>query len=345
MLLHFDVIIIGSGPAGCAAAISCNMQGLRALLITGKKKKDDSNNDEDQPSESIHPGVSAILNQLKAGHCIEAASKGMYEGIAVNDAYNAFGKDEQGDWQGHHINRTIFDTTLLQAVIEQEIPVHDHDIVSDLIISGDRVTGLITKAGVRFTCTYMIDASGHKHIAGKKLKFKEKFYSPPLITWTGLSKNIPADHFIFEKKCTIFIPHQLGWTWLAPELHNRCTWTRLELKGQQQYLPPLQLQDFPVAEIKRSNRRWRAFRPVCKEGVLLCGDAAGIIDPAAGQGILNALLSAAMAAKTIKACVDNPALEAVYLARYDDWFISQYEEKVKMLKGFYAQHGIEIFKK
>jgi flavin-dependent dehydrogenase len=342
--LHFDVIIIGSGPAGCAAAISCKMQGLDALVITGKEKDDHSNN-EDQPSESIHPGVSAIINQLNAGYCIEPASKGIYEGIAVNDAYNAFGKDEQGDWKGHHINRTIFDASFLQTVIEQGITVHDNNIVSDLISSEERVTGLITKAGVQFTCQYMIDASGHKHIAGKKLKFKEKFYSPPLITWTGLSKNIPADHFIFEKKITRFIPQQNGWIWLAPELNNRCTWTRLELKGRQQFLPPVQLQDYPVTEIKRSNRRWRAFRPVCKEGILLCGDAAGIIDPAAGQGILNALLSAAMAVKTIKACTDNPALEAVYLARYDDWFISQYEEKVNMLKEFYAQHGIEIFNK
>ncbi len=343
-MLHFDVIIIGSGPAGCAAAISCNMQGLQAVLITGKAKKDNSINDEDQPSESIHPGVSAILNQLKAGHCIETASKGVYEGIAVNDVYNAFGKDEQGDWLGHHINRNIFDAALLQALIDQGIPVHDNDTVSYLISSEERVTGLITKAGVKFTCQYMIDASGHKHIAGKKLKFKEKFYSPPLITWTGLSKNIPADHFLFEKKITRFIPNKKGWTWLAPELNNCCTWTRLELKGQQQFLPPVLLQDYTVAEIKRSNRRWRAFRPVCKEGILLCGDAAGIIDPAAGQGILNALLSAGMAVKTIKACNDNPALEAVYLARYDDWFISQYEDKVKMLKGFYDQHGIGIFK-
>jgi flavin-dependent dehydrogenase len=342
--INFDVIIIGPGPAGCAAAISCKMQGLQALLITGKEKKDDSKNNEDQPSESIHPGVLSILNQLKAGYCIEPASKGTYEGIAVNEAYNSFGKDEQGAWQGYHINRNIFDEAFLQTVIEQGIQVHKNDPVSDLIISEDRVTGLITTSGVKFTCQYMIDASGHKHIAAKKLKFKEKFYSPPLITWTGLSENIPAGHFLFEKNITRFIPQQSGWTWLAPELQNRCTWTRLELKGQQQFLPPAELQDYPNAcKIKKSNRRWRAFRPVCKEGILLCGDAAGIIDPAAGQGILNALLSAAMAVKTIKACISNPALEAVYLARYDDWFISQYEEKVNMLKGFYAQHGIEIF--
>ncbi len=342
--MHVDVIIIGSGPAGCAAAISCKMQGLQVLVITGNKKNSDTKSNEDQPSESIHPGVSSILTQLHAAHCINLASKGMYEGIVVHDQSNLFGKDEQGAWQGHHINREIFDTAFLRAVVEQGITVHGNDAVSDLINTDDRVTGLMTISGVNFTCRYIIDARGYKHIAGKKLQFKEKFYSPPLITWTGVSKDIPGDHFLFEKKITRFIPQQHGWTWLAPELHNRCTWTRLGLKGQHEFLPPAQLQDYAMAtEIKKSNRRWRVFRPVCKEGLLLCGDAAGIIDPAAGQGILNAILSAGMAVKTIKACINNPALEAIYLARYDDWFISQYEEKVNMLKAFYTQHGIELF--
>ena len=85
------------------------------------------------------------------------------------------------------------------------------------------------------------------------------------------------------------------------------------------------------------------FRPVCKEGILLCGDAAGIIDPAAGQGILNALVSATMVAKTIHECLTRPEFEALYLAKYDDWYISDYEAKVELLKHFYAEHGVGVF--
>jgi len=338
-----DVIIIGSGPAGCAAAISCSRQGLQALLITGNKKEDTKN--EAQPSESIHPGVLSLLDQLNAMHCLEPAIQGTYEGIAVNETYNAFGKDEQGAWLGQHINRKIFDAAMLQVVADQGVIIH-HDAVSDLIVNEDRVTGLISNAGKTFNCQYIIDASGHEQVAAKKIKFAKKFYSPPLVTWTGVSKDIPADHFLFEHAFARFIPQKNGWAWLAPEPHGRCSWTRLELKGPKQFLPPELLREYPTAgSIKKSNRRWRISRPVCKEGILLCGDAAGIIDPAAGQGILNAILSAGMAAKTIKACISKPALESIYLARYDDWFVSHYEEKVNMLKAFYKQHGIEIFGK
>ena len=86
--------------------------------------------------------------------------------------------------------------------------------------------------------------------------------------------------------------------------------------------------------------RWRLYRPVCKEGVVLCGDAAGILDPAAGQGILNALWSGMIAANAVVSCLQQPELEAFNLARYDDWFVRQYEEKAAILKSYYEEHGI-----
>ena len=67
-----------------------------------------------------------------------------------------------------------------------------------------------------------------------------------------------------------------------------------------------------------------------------------MIDPAAGQGMLTALVSAGMAVKTIHACVRQPAYESLFLAQYDDWFISDYQEKMNRLKQFYAERGISL---
>ena len=342
--MHFDVIIIGAGPGGCAAAIACRMHGFHTLMISCKAESNAGESHEIQPSESIHPGVISVLEHLNAAHCVQVASQGVYEGIETKNQYNPLGEDEYGLWQGHHINRKKFDEALLNTAEEQGVVILKNDAAADLIYKNNRVAGVKTKTGMQLTCLYVIDASGNKRMAGKKSGFKESYYSPPLVAWTGVSKNISSDSFLFEKRITRFIPHIAGWTWLAPELPDRCTWTRLELKGKQQFSPPVELKSYSLAaKIKISNRRWRVFRPVCKEGVILCGDAAGIIDPAAGQGILNAIVSASMAAKTIKACASNVALEAVYLAQYDDWFINGYLNKVNRLKHFYAMHGITIF--
>jgi flavin-dependent dehydrogenase len=77
--------------------------------------------------------------------------------------------------------------------------------------------------------------------------------------------------------------------------------------------------------------------------MLLCGDAAGILDPAAGQGIFNALLSGITAANTIVSCFREPDFASFHLAYYDDWFVQQFEEKVGRLKKYYHDHHINIF--
>lgn len=336
--MWYDVIVAGAGPAGCAAAISCMQQGLRVLIIPGSKSAGQ------QQVESVHPGLMAMLRQLGAAHCIAAATQGMYEGIAVNGIYNALGSDEAGPWQGHHISRAMFDEALLQCALAQGAESYTGDSVAELIEDDGRVTGLITSSGRQIGCRYLIDASGHNRIAAKTAGFKTAFYSPPLVAWTGVTYGIPATDVLFAPPKAAFTAHTSGWSWIAPLTAGRCAWTRLELKGKQQLLPPEPLQQYPLAgEIKSANRRWRASRPVCKEGLLLCGDAAGIIDPAAGQGILNAMLSAITAAKTIKSCITNPAFEALYLARYDEWFIDHYLDKVRLLKHFYKRAGVQIF--
>lgn len=206
----------------------------------------------------------------------------------------------------------------------------------DPVIENGKIKGLLLNDGTEIRSSYIIDASGYRSFGGRKMGIKKKFFSPPLITWTGIS-----GHDNHRQNTASFHPESGGWTWIAPEKNGRCTWTRLEIKGSQDLLPPAELRHSPlIGKIKTSNRRWQIFRPVCKEGLLLCGDAAGILDPAAGQGILNALLSGITAANTLHAINKNPAHEAFHLATYDDWFLRNYMDKAKRLKKFYAQHGV-----
>lgn len=333
----FDAVIIGSGPAGCAAAIRCHQNGLRTAIVPGRKAY---MVEEDLPSESIHPGVETILKELDASRCISLSSRGTYRGIKSGNNYTPLGADQSGAWLGNHINRSVFDAELLKCAGRRGVQILHDDEAADIIVERERVVGLRTGSGKEITSTYVIDASGYKSFAGRKLRFMKKFFSPPLVTWTGVSAYTANDP---EKNTASFHPNPEGWTWIAPESGTRCTWTRLALKGRNDFLPPGELRHLAlIGKIKTSNRRWQLFRPVCREGVILCGDAAGIIDPAAGQGILNALLSGMMAAKTVHSIVNDPVYEAFQLAAYDDWFLRNYMDKVEKLKGFYALHNISL---
>ncbi|HZV70766.1 MAG TPA: FAD-binding protein [Saprospiraceae bacterium] len=364
-LKSHDVIVIGCGPAGCAAAATCTKAGLNVLIITDQTKPDPSPLLVPAPLESIHPGVSSLLVKISAAGADYDATMALYSGINAGGTYTPLGEDGNGIWQGMHINRDIFNARLVTLVNYLELSVMFGVSVEDFIISKEqeavskekmqgaggreqgikndinRVIGIKTRF-IDLYATYIIDASGKKAIAGKKLKFKQRFYSPPLICWTGVSK-IDAS-FPFDTNAAHFIPGKNGWTWLAPQPPDYCTWTRLSVKGEKDLSPPTELKDYPVVgKINFANMRWRLFRPVSSEGIVLCGDAAGILDPAAGQGIFNALISGIKAANTVVKCITGANLAAFLLAHYDDWFVQQFEEKVKQLRLYYEEQGITVF--
>jgi flavin-dependent dehydrogenase len=335
-----DVIIIGSGPAGCAAAATCRQAGLQVLIVTGHDEQNDFAGSSIGPLESIHPGVSSLLNKIGAGGSEISATRALYSGIYASGKYTPLGEDENGKWEGMHIQRDIFNAQLIRNIKESGVPVLFNQEVEDFILENGKVVGIQSRSQ-KFFANYIIDASGKNSIAGKKLKWKRKFFSPPLLCWTGISKT--DDSFLLDQQAAHFIAGENGWSWLAPQPPGYCAWTRLSRKGEKQMLPPDELKNGEVVgKIHYANMRWRMYRPVCSEGVVLCGDAAGILDPAAGQGIFNALYSGIMAANTIIACLQQPELVSFHLAQYDGWFVQQFEGKVKQLREYYQENGISI---
>lgn len=297
-------------------------------------------NDDVVPLESIHPGVSSLINQIGAGGAELIASRSLYSGIHAGNTYTPLGEDDTGVWYGHHISRNVFNSNLLNQVQDLEVHVEFNERVENFLLENNKVIGIKTTTKDLYA-KYVIDASGKKSIAGKKLNFKRKFYSPPLLCWTGISEINGT--FPFDLQTSHFIPGDGGWTWLAPQPPKHCSWTRLSMKGDKSLSPPDELSGCTtIGKTQFANMRWRLYRPLCSEGIILCGDAAGILDPAAGQGIFNALYSGIMAANTVLTCLNEPDLGSFHLASYDNWFLEQFEMKVKQLKEYYIEHGIEM---
>jgi len=337
-LLIFDVIVIGLGPAGSAAAVTCLHAGLKVGIVTADTEQHVSSDSPQGALESIHPGVSSLLQKIGLAGSEKPAVRSSYNGIYTHYQYAALGEDETGVWQGMHIDRRIFNGQLVRSIEDLGISIFFNQKVEDIILENGVVVGIRTKTK-ELHAKYIIDASGKEGIAGKKLKWKRQFFSPPLICWTGISAY--KEPFPFDLHAAHFISAKSGWTWLAPLSHDLCAWTRLGMKGEKNMVPPVELKNGDVVgKIQFGNMRWRMFRPVCSEGILLCGDAAGILDPAAGQGIFNALNSGMYAAHAVIACVQQPAMASFHLALYDDWFVQQFEAKVKQLQEYYLENGI-----
>ncbi len=336
-----DVIVIGSGPAGCSAAVTCTKNGLDVLIVTDEAEQHELPGSTPDTLESIHPGVSSLLKKIGIAGAEVLACRALYSGVHAGITYTPLGEDSGGIWHGMHIHRPTFNYQLLHQVRNAGVSVRFNEKVESFIRENDKVIGIKTQTTVLFA-RYIIDATGKKGLAGKKLNFKRKFFSPPLLCWTGISGY--KETFPFDQHAAHFIPGNSGWTWLAPQPPDYCAWTRLSVVGEKSLVPPDELKGYStIGKIKFANMRWRLFRPLCSEGVVLCGDAAGILDPAAGQGIFNALMSGMVVAGTIVSCLQEPVYASFHLAHYDDWFVQQFEMKVQQLMQYYKEHNIHIF--
>ncbi|HTO82800.1 MAG TPA: FAD-binding protein, partial [Methylomirabilota bacterium] len=53
-----DVLILGAGPAGCAAALCARQAGLVTVMLEAQAEV------RPAPGETLHPGVEVIFRQL-----------------------------------------------------------------------------------------------------------------------------------------------------------------------------------------------------------------------------------------------------------------------------------------
>jgi len=72
-----DVVIVGAGPAGTAAAILCAQRGLRVTLL------EQAAFPRTRPGETLPPGVEAVLDQLGIAQAINQGGFLRHPGHAV----------------------------------------------------------------------------------------------------------------------------------------------------------------------------------------------------------------------------------------------------------------------
>ncbi len=332
-----DILVIGSGPSGIAAALYCLQKGKTIVLLSRKESENEMNS---LRIESIHPGVLSLLKTLNINTDLSTIQRGMYHFISDGKNKRSINPYDDNLWDGLHVSKKLFNEHLRKEAKAQNLTILEES-VDDLIFHDERIKGVRTLSGKNIYSKYVIDGSGGQRFLGKRMKFHERFYSDSLIAWTGVCSNIEST--FYENKIAYFHPNKNGWTWIAKLEDQSFYWTRLSTKDHADISVPVELlSSLSTTKSKVFNTRWRIFRPICTEGGIICGDAAYLIDPATGQGTLNALSSGIKAAQTALSCIENRKNESMILAEYDNWNLTLFEQKVTQLSNYYREAGINI---
>jgi flavin-dependent dehydrogenase len=105
---------------------------------------------------------------------------------------------------------------------------------------------------------------------------------------------------------------------------------------KQQHLLP---EDFPIENLKGATLPIFPLENTYRNRVLLCGDAAGFINPITGEGIYYAMSSGQIAAKVIADAFHSHDFSKRFLARYQKEWKKDFGNDLKILGVFNNQWG------
>ena len=185
----------------------------------------------------------------------------------------------------------------------------------------------------------MIDATGVNGWLRRSLDLTEAIDSRPWWLQRGFG-TLDARHGERARHpATQFAIGPDGWLWWHATPQG-CIWTALCGTRDAGLAWPAGMQ--PVGRIWRECRRWRHLRQAAGEGFFVCGDAAGYLDPASGDGLRFALESGARAGALAAGVVRWPQRTSLAAALYVDWVLQTYQAGRAALAGVYARANLSV---
>lgn len=325
-----EIVVVGGGPAGCAAAILLRQQGRDVLLL------DEATFPRDKVcGESVSPGARALLERLGVASAVRALRPWRLDGMAVT---SPGGIRFEGDYPaasggGMALRRCALDAVLLdgarRAGVEVRTATHVRGLLRD---AGDVVGVRLGRAdeASEVRSRLVLGCDGRRSVVGRELgllrehprfrRFAVRGY------WRGVHglEHRGEMHVGGGGYCGVapLCSESANVTFVLPAPHLRdaggdlegfyrralARWPRLaerleaaRLEGPPRALGPLALEASGIVA----------------PGAALVGDAAGFYDPFTGEGVTLALRSAALVAETVGEALDRsgaPLLEA-YAAR------------------------------
>lgn len=334
-MLKSDVLIIGGGPAGSAAAIRCAQQGLTVRLI------EQSAFPRHRPGETLHPGVEPLLKQLGVAEQVLSAGFLRHAGNWVawdgDPHFVPFGEDNTGPWLGFQAHRAEFDQRLLNQAIALGVevlqPCRAVEVIVESTGGGDRVVGVVTSAGP-MRAKVVIDAAGGRHWLARQLGLEMERRSPKLVARYGYAQG----HCDVRDEVPAIVADTKGWTWTAQVRPGLYQWTRLMLEPQRlasDFLPQELAALRPQGHRYAADVTWRKVGGLAGPGYFLAGDAGTVLDPASSHGVLKALMSGMMLGHLLGQLFRRERSEQAAAQGYGEWVTDWFEHDVEKLKLMY----------
>lgn len=361
----YDVIVIGGGPAGAAAATLTAQQGHRVLLLERARYP------RFKIGESLMPATwwtferMGVVDKLKSSNFVRKYSVQFYNRTGKGSAPFYFQETDPHEssvtWQ---VLRSEFDALLLEHAAEQGVEVRRGANVKDVLFDdagGHRAVGVQAEVEgegtLDLSCRVVVDATGQTALISRKLGIRQPDKELKKASFFTHFEGAHRDPGI-DEGATLVIHTETAdaWFWYIPlpddrvsvgvvgspeyllagrqgdpqalfeEEVARCPGLKPRLEGARQLFPVQATRDFS----------YRASR-VAGDGWVLVGDAFGFLDPIYSSGVFLALKSGEMAADAIHDALTADDVSAARLGAFGPLFAEGMEAMRKLVYAFYEK--------
>lgn len=320
-----DVVVVGGGPAGCAAGMRLARRGYRVRLLEKAILP------RDKPcGEYLSPGAVQALQALGVWDAVAAAQPELLRGFSL---YAPSGQSFSATFPAHllaaSMPRLMLDSVLFQCARDAGVCIHEGTHVTGVQRTGTtmRVT---VRTGETFTARLVIAADGIRSTIGQRLGLLRQQRSHrriALVTHLRGVREVGAMgemHIGRVGYCGIGAAGN-GLTNVAlvvpvseaPHLRSDpMAYYRVML----QTLPGLaaRVRDAePVKPLMAIGPLHYQAKTNVAPGLMLVGDAAGYYDPFTGQGVHRALRSAEIAVEVAHTALQADDTSPERLCSYD----------------------------
>ncbi|MBT3216983.1 MAG: NAD(P)/FAD-dependent oxidoreductase [Candidatus Marinimicrobia bacterium] len=334
----FDVIIVGSGPAGATAALYCHKAGLKTIVLDKATFPRDKVCGDALSGKAIR--ILRELDLLESLQNLEGAPiRRITFGSPNHKQFDLELKDSPNTnhiRQGFVIPRKIFDHFLFQEA-QNVTEIRENFSVKDVLVENGNVTGIIgcqnDGSDEEIRANIVFGADGFNSILSRKLglyNMDMEHTSVAIRCYYEGVKNLTDQielHYVDEVNP--------GYFWIFPAGGNKANiglgLSKDDVKKKKKNLAnllddvtasPYFKERFADAKPLEKPVGWNLplgsiRRPNHGDGFMLLGDAAGLVDPFTGEGIGNALVSAKFAAETAQKAKASNNFSSAVLQEYD----------------------------
>lgn len=357
----FDVVIIGAGPAGCAAAALLAEYGLKTVVLEKEKFPRYHIGESLLPFTTLPLKRLGLLEKMRQSDFVKKYSVQFVapSGKASQPFYfsTRYEPDIAQTWQ---VLRSEFDLLLMQNARQRGAEIREETTVTELLREEGRAVGVKARTGcgeeIEIRAPMTLDCSGRDAVVPTRLNWRVR--EPKLnkvAVWTYY-QGARRDPGIDAGGTTVAFVPEKGWFWYIP-LHRDMISVGVVAEGK--YLSRDGIRDpkdMFQREVKQnawieehlsggrqtgpywitSEFSWRS-RYCAADGLLLAGDSFGFLDPVFSSGVMLALKSGVLAADTIRDAFVAQDFSAERFADYSRVMREGLENMRKLVYAFYDE--------